>query len=343
MAKNIRKFMGGLFRFKLKLVRFKLRVVLWTMLGLIGVLLAVVLALTFLMPVEEIRDKTIDFLASRLGRRVIVEGFDFTIWHGLELQGVSILEPETGTVQDTFVSIDALRISYSLRSLLKRQLEVKSFEVERPTIRVVMDAQGKMNFDDLIALVATPTPGPEEEAKLEGLAQLIELPPLRVDVSRVTVSDLTVLYQDPALDALLKGISIKLEALSTHDQGRLRLKAYFLATGSEQLDISFKQGAETVGAFETERLELVVNASPGEKTTELRVELMARGLIRAAQAAEIPIDLEGKLAAAADLPRGKVELRDAKLMLYGKQLLALRGSLEGFGRRQEIELETVSR
>ncbi len=333
MAKNILKFIKGLFRFKLKLVRIKLKLVLWTLVTIVSLLVTLVLALTFLMPVEAIRDRTVAYLADRLGREITVQGFDFSIWHGLELQGVEVAESAAFGGEQPFVSLGALKVHYSLKRLLHRQLEVRGIEVISPTVRIRVDKKGRFNFDDLVQPVAMKKVVGEDTP-----SGLPPPPPIEVSISRLIVSDLTFAYDDPLVECFFSGLSLKVEDFSTHDLAATRAKIYYLGKGDD-FRLRLKDQAGGVSELRPELLKLSLKVVPAADSASLVGEIDLRGIYALPTGVDLPLAARLELKAIVDFAVGELKLTTGQLYLYGQRLAAIKGSLKGFGRKQDIKLE----
>ena len=116
----------------------------------------------------------------------------------LTLPGVSLSEPGSDEV---FASFENARMDLAIWPLLQRHVVVDRVSLEGARARVLRDAQGNFNFDNLLGGAAASandaTPGTSSDASHESDA------PMRIDIAAVDVQDGEVYYQDAATGAAL--------------------------------------------------------------------------------------------------------------------------------------------
>ena len=116
----------------------------------------------------------------------------------LTLPGVSLSEAGS---DDVFASFENARMDLAIWPLLRRHVVVDRVSLEGARARVLRDAQGKFNFDNLLGGEAA---GANDAARDAG-ADASREPgaPLRIDIAAVDVQDGEVYYQDAATGAAL--------------------------------------------------------------------------------------------------------------------------------------------
>ena len=171
-----------------------------------------------------------------------VPGLSFFPSVGVRLGKASLSEP--GSKQQ-FASVDNARVSVRVMPLLSRQVVVDRIELDGASARIVRDANGKFNFDDLVS------PQKEPTAADQGAAQDT---PVAFDVGGVAVTRSSILFRDEKAgrEFRLSGLSIKTGRLSQSANGPFdvafvadgaqpKLKLALTAHGKDRYDVARKQ------------------------------------------------------------------------------------------------------
>ena len=118
-------------------------------------------ALTFVLvapPLDRVRDRLVDEVKARTGRTLVVAGpMSVTLFPRMivSLGDVAMLPPE-GVEGAPTITVPTLDVETSLRSLVSRRPRLDRLTLHRPTIELVIDAQGRRSWD-----FAVPSPRAE--------------------------------------------------------------------------------------------------------------------------------------------------------------------------------------
>ncbi len=127
---------------------------------IIGILFLVILlviiggaiTLMIMFPPVKIKDMTLPYLETSVGREVAVEKVGFTFYpiFGIKLKGLSVENTSReGFEQGPFFRIENFLLKIKVIPLLKRKLEIASIIFDKPEILIEIDKEGRFNFDDL--------------------------------------------------------------------------------------------------------------------------------------------------------------------------------------------------
>jgi AsmA protein len=174
-----------------------------------------------------------------------VPGLSFFPSIGVRLGKASLSEPHS---KQAFASVDDARVSVRVMPLLSRQVVVDRVELDGLSARIVRDASGKFNFDDLLSTQKAATP-----AAKQGAAQDT---PIAFDVGGVAITRSSILYRDEKAgrEIRVSGLSLKTGRLSQSASGPFdlalvadgaqpKLKLAVTAHGNYRYDLARKQFA----------------------------------------------------------------------------------------------------
>ena len=119
-------------------------------LSVVFIFLAGAIVLPFIIDLNKYKGKIIDIAKPHLARDLDFGNIELTILKGLgaEIQGLHIAEnPEFG--KGDFLNLEHVRIKIKLFPLLKKQIQVKELILDKPVVRLIKNAEGKYNFEDL--------------------------------------------------------------------------------------------------------------------------------------------------------------------------------------------------
>lgn len=119
-------------------------------LSVLFVLLISAVVLPFVIDLNKYKGKIIDIAKPYLSRDFDFGNVELTILKGLgaEIRGLRIAEnPEFG--KGDFLNLEHLRIKIKLFPLLKKQIQVKELIMDKPVVRLIKNAEGNYNFEDL--------------------------------------------------------------------------------------------------------------------------------------------------------------------------------------------------
>jgi len=148
-------------------------------------LVAVVLALPYLLSLDSIRDRILGAVASSLHRRVEARAIHLELLYGLgaSIEGVTVRNPP-GWETPALATVDELSVKLAFWPLLSRRIEVRRIVLEGVTLAIERNPAGELNVADL-AVSRPPTPSTPPAADAVDFA-----------VSRVQISRSRFLFVD---------------------------------------------------------------------------------------------------------------------------------------------------
>lgn len=167
-----------------------LRRLLMTLVLLLAVMLAAAVLLPRLVDSDALRSLLIIAVRNHTGRELTIEGdvhFALVPRPAVVLPRLSLADA-AGFGPEPFASLDGARINLRLWPLLWRRLEVASVRVDRPQLRLKMDAGGRSNWADLLPEPASSGASADEGAwpSLAG----------RIGVGQLVLRDADLLWSD---------------------------------------------------------------------------------------------------------------------------------------------------
>jgi AsmA protein len=150
----------------------------------IVLLVAAVLIVPHLIAISRYHGQIQAQLQQRLGRPVSLGEMGLSLLPpSFQVRNVVIAEDSRFSTGQPFVTAEKLAVSVKLWPLLRKEVEIKSLQLQRPRVELVRDAQGTWNFASLGAAPAgaaqapetrqpTPTPATKQPAEQFSLASL---------------------------------------------------------------------------------------------------------------------------------------------------------------------------
>lgn len=304
-----------------------IRRLLVALLVLVAVLGATAVLLPRLVDSDTLRSMLIVAARSHTGRELTVEG-DIRVAvlprPAVVLPRLALADAE-GFGPEPFASVDGARANLRLWPLLRGRLQVASVQIERPQLRLAVDAAGRRNWADLLpepaaeAKPGSPASEPGIAASLAG----------RVGIDRLQVRDGDLLWTDRRSGswARVRGLSVTVAGL---DPGRpipVTASATLEAgdpVRSAQLDLTttVQWSGEALWYARALRLDATLDGAPLREPLPLRLtgeasfdpaqsRLAVQGLTLEGE----PLSLTGDLtvAQAADGPAAGAQLRLQRL------------------------------
>ncbi|HET6420501.1 MAG TPA: AsmA family protein [Geobacteraceae bacterium] len=187
---------------------------------IIGVLVVlaggVLLLVKALVTPEMIRKNVLPRVEKAVHRRMDFDDAKIGLFSGIALSGLKVYEKDG---KGSFVSLKEARLHYQILPLLSHRVVVDEIVLDTPDINIVRNTDGSFNFSDLTHKEKPEAPA--REAKT----------PLNFAVSRISVSDGRVIYDDrmgisgtPFVYGA-KNIDIKIKNLTPDHPFPLKLKA----------------------------------------------------------------------------------------------------------------------
>ncbi|MDP1757422.1 MAG: AsmA family protein, partial [Pseudohongiella sp.] len=181
-------------------------------------LVGVILALPFLIDLNQYQDRYKPLIEEALNRKVQLQDIRLTIWPrlGARVGGVTILDDPSFSA-GPFASLTSLDVGVKLLPLLSQQVEVEEISLRDPVITVITNKDGVMNVSTIGARTTTPStaePGtvpPPGRDPLQLLA-LFAVDRVSIEGGRLTYRDLSTApvteYQVQNLELLLKSVRL---------------------------------------------------------------------------------------------------------------------------------------
>lgn len=175
------------------------RLLKWFAIGLLGLVLLVVLAIgavvMFVDP-NDYRDEIAQAVQERMGRELRIDGeirLSFWPWLGLEIGRTTLADAE-GFGSEPFAQIDRAYLAVEVLPLLRRQVVLDTIALEGVQARLIVDEQGRGNWEGLIEQAAEPElarePAPEREPESGGAPVMV------ADIGGLRLIDAAVSYED---------------------------------------------------------------------------------------------------------------------------------------------------
>ncbi|MCL2888376.1 MAG: AsmA family protein [Elusimicrobia bacterium] len=133
------------------------RIIFYAAAAVIILVLAAELTLRYALPSEKIKNKITQTVSEKINGDFKIDKISAGLT-GLDLRGVTLA---AGGRQ--IVSVNRVRVHFSLLALFKRELRVNAVLVDGLNANVIKDKTGKFNFEPLIPQTTTPAPQPQPE------------------------------------------------------------------------------------------------------------------------------------------------------------------------------------
>ncbi len=129
---------------------------------IIALVVLVVLAKVLVTP-ERVKGVLLPRVEQALNRQVSIEEIDISLFSGIALKKIAIMEAQEDKV---FVAAEEINLRYRFWPLLRMRVEIDEIALESPQIRLVRLADGSFNFTDLTRLASKEkeTEPPEESS-----------------------------------------------------------------------------------------------------------------------------------------------------------------------------------
>ncbi len=124
------------------------------------------------------------------GRKAGISEIKVSLFSGVRVEGISLKEADG---KKDFISAKEFVIKYSLLPLLKKQLVITDLQIIEPTILLVRDRSGKMNYQDILDLLAK-AKKPERISKKQKTKE--KTLPVSLVTNRVLIKDARVRFED---------------------------------------------------------------------------------------------------------------------------------------------------
>ena len=155
----------------------------------------------------EFKKAVLDRATTTVGSGVRVAAMDISLLSGVTLKRVSIANP--APFAGDLLSADAFVLRYRLRPLLSGQLEIERLALEKPLVRLQMDAKGAFNYERLGGTAPVGSPAPA------GTTSKPSGPPIDLVLKKLAVENATIVMEDAAKAVLMSIQAASLDSAFT--------------------------------------------------------------------------------------------------------------------------------
>ena len=169
---------------------------------LIIIITTVLIFLSVLFPNEYFRKK-IEIEGTQLfGTNVSLKKLKFSIFTGIHLNGLNVIQIGKGWKYPKILEIDSIRLEYRLLPLLKREISVKGFVIEKGLIHLERK-NNKANWDYFLQKYQSIINSKKEEKKPINKTEKKEISrsemPINININKIGLDGLTITYDDNSL------------------------------------------------------------------------------------------------------------------------------------------------
>jgi AsmA protein len=236
---------------------------------------------------NDYKPQLIQLVQDKTGRTLAIPGeirLTFFPRIGAELGQISLSEPRSPQV---FAAAEQLRVSVALLPLLKKDVRVDRVLIDGLDVKLVRDARGRFNFDDLLKSAPETTPA-DKPAEPRTTA----LP--RFDIDGITLSRARLDYRDAASGQQLQIAPLEFNTGPIREGQRAQL-ALDATVNGQQPELALKLGLRTAytPALAQQRIQLdtveftLNGAAAGLKDLQLKLGLAQ------AEASAAKVDAQG--------------------------------------------------
>ncbi len=193
------------------------------------IIIAIIFALLFIaaaasvplwFPVNKVKTIITEKLSEQTGRKVKIEGMEFNLFTGFELNNVTISESPKYKTKKPFIKTDKIILKYNLFALIKRTLLINDFQLISPYGYIIKEETGHFNFSDILENISkgktkkavTKEKRKPQKEKKQGKSSLINL-----IVTGVSIKDGNFTYLDrskaPFMKVGIRNLNFKLDDL----------------------------------------------------------------------------------------------------------------------------------
>ncbi|HWK31237.1 MAG TPA: AsmA family protein, partial [Terriglobales bacterium] len=218
----------------------------------IGLIIIAIVALPYLLDVNQYRGKIQSELQARTGRAVSLGQMDLKIMpFAFRVQNAVIGEDPRFRSSQPFAQAQELLVEVKLMPLLSKRVEIDSLELQNPKIEMIRNEQGVWNFSTIgkqqTAPAATSKPGQkpsapqtqeQQQTQAASQSQQFELGRLLITDGQVAVTD----YQKRQPRSVYDHIDLDLKGYAPGKPVNIDLAAHLPGGGKQELRLTGKGG-----------------------------------------------------------------------------------------------------
>lgn len=215
--------------------------------ALLVLIVAAVAALPYLLDVNSYRGRIQSELQARTGRAVSLGNMQLKVMpFAFRVQNAVVGEDPSFRSAQPFAQAQELLVSVKLLPLLRKEVEIDSIELKKPTIELIRNAQGQWNFSTIGKKTAPaqpatqPAPAQPQQSQptQQTEQQKFELGQLLITDGQVAVTD----YQKKQPRAVYDNIDLDLRDYAPGKPVKIDLAAQLPGQGKQELRLSGKGG-----------------------------------------------------------------------------------------------------
>jgi len=277
---------------------------------LVALLVVAAIALPMFFDPNDYKDRITSLVKDKTGRELVIEGdMELSVfpWLGVEI-GRTRLGNAPGFGDAPFAAVEDVEVRVKLLPLLRREVEMSTLRLEGMTLNLARDAQGRNNWDDLVA------PSGKTEAKAAGKAEPGQPPALAaLAIGGIEVSDARVSWDDRQAGQRyeIRDLDLTLGAIRPGTPVDVKLKAE-MEGGKPKREAELELKGEVALSDDQQRIDV----------SDLRLELEAKG--EGLPGGKLKAELETGLSV--DLAKQTLSMPELELETLG---LKARGRAEG--------------
>lgn len=207
--------------------------------GIVVLILLGLLAVPYLVDVNQFRGRIQSEIESHVGRSVSLGNMSLKLTPPAITVANTVVGEDKNFGPGAFAQADQLRVSVQLWSLLRRDIQIRSFELVRPRIHLIRNAQGAWNFSTLGASPVAPGLAPQAapQAQSASPASRFSLASLIVTDGQITVND-----EEQNSQAVYDHVDIALKDFAPDKRFSVEAAAHLSGAGAETVKLEANIG-----------------------------------------------------------------------------------------------------
>lgn len=175
-----------------KYVKKGLKIIGWTLGGILGLLLLIIILIQIPYFQNLIKDKAVSYLEEKIKTPVEIKRIEIGFPKKVIVEGI-YFESREG---DTLLAGEKLKVDISLFKLLRNKVEINSIDLQGITTTIKRDKDSVFNFDYIIKAFASEEPKKEDSEPMQFSIKKINLDKIRVRFDdQISKNDLTAYLQ----------------------------------------------------------------------------------------------------------------------------------------------------
>src|SRR5262249_48591827 len=212
-----------------------------------GAIVLLILAAALIVPhfldINKYHDQIQAQLQKRLGRRVSLANMDLSLFPpSFRVENAAIAEDPHFGAGTQFATAEKLTITVRFWPLLRKEIEIKSLELDRPRIELIRNAQGVWNFDTLGSERKAATAAPQKSSTGQ-----FTLAHLLITDGQVAITDL----QQRRPRVVYDHIDLDLSDFASDKQFSMKVSALLPGTVKQSILLEGKAGPIQADALKT--------------------------------------------------------------------------------------------